>query len=73
MAYEAILGRPGLHRVLLEQYSEGVYLDVFESPGSESPCRDYFQPDLLIALKMCEEDYGLRASDFRIVPDERRH
>lgn len=73
MAYQAILARPGVYRILIEQYPEGVYVDIFETATSQAPEQDHFQPDFLIALKQCERLYNVSAAGFSLVPDERRH
>jgi len=73
MAYEVILNRSPVYRILLEQYMDGVYIDVFDSADSKNSVRDYFQPDFLIALKQCESEYGLTALSFSYVPDEHIH
>lgn len=73
MAYEVILNRPGAHRILLEEYPEGTYVNVFESSTSRAPYQDYLQSDLKMAMHACKLDFGVQESDWREVPDEGWH
>jgi hypothetical protein len=73
MAYEIILNRSGVYRLLLEEYPEGVYMYAFKDADSPGPAVDYLQPDLAIAMDACKEDYGVTLSDWRVVPDEGWH
>jgi len=44
MAYEAIVGRPGVYRVFLEERAEGVYINVFDSANAKEPYKDWLAP-----------------------------
>ena len=71
MALEATLGRAGVNRVVLEQYHEGIYVFVFERPGSPHPYRDYLQDTWAQAKGFCEDEYGISESDWKEIPDPR--
>lgn len=73
MAYQVMLNRPGLHRILLEERSEGVYVNIFEHATSNGPCLDYLQDDLAMAIRMCERNYGVAPDQWQSVPDEQWH
>ncbi len=69
MAFEAIISRKGIHRVVLESYPEGVYVFVFEGEHSRFPERDYLQDDVEMAMRMCESDFGIARREWDEVPD----
>jgi hypothetical protein len=73
VAFQRILNQPGAYRLLLEQYPEVVYMYVFETLHSAGPYMDYLQPDLQIAMTECEKRYGVKTSDWTLVPDEGWH
>jgi len=73
MAFEVILNRPGLYRILLEECPEGTYVNVFDSPASPGPHIDILQDDLAMAKRACKLDYNVAESDWRQVPDEPWH
>jgi len=73
MAYQVILDRPDAYRVLLEEYPEGTYVDVFETKTSEGPYKDYLQDDLAMAMHACRLDFGVEPADWCEVPDENWH
>jgi hypothetical protein len=68
MAYEALMQRPDLHRVVLEEHSEGTYIFVFRKPGSSRPDEDHLQDDLEMAMRVCEEDYGVPRGSWKEIP-----
>ncbi len=73
MAYEVILNRPAVYRILLEPRAEGMYVNVFDSPNSPGPSRDMLQDDLAMAKRACEQEYGVDPTAWREVPDEPWH
>lgn len=73
MAYEVILNRDNVHRILLEPRAEGCYVNVFQAPGDEYPFRDMLQDDLEMAMRDCQQDYGVSPEAWRVVPNEPIH
>jgi hypothetical protein len=73
MAYEVIPNRPDVHRILLEERAEGVYVNVFETSTSPGPYKDWLQDDLEMAKRACRQDYGIQETEWREVPDEPWH
>lgn len=73
MAYQVILNRPGVYRILLEVRAEGTYVNVFESEGARGPYRDWLQDDLEMAMRACEQDFGVTRDQWQEVPDEPWH
>ena len=59
MAYEALIQRHDLHRIILEEHSEGTYIFVFRQAGSPRPDEDQLQDDVEMAMRVCKEDYGV--------------
>jgi hypothetical protein len=73
MAYEVIAKRPGAYRILLEQYSEGVYMYVFEASSSKHYDRDHLLDDFEMAMRLCEREYGVKPCEWTNVPDQHWH
>lgn len=73
MALQAIIDRDGVHRVVLEEYPEGVYVLVYFDPDSpaDSPDRDNLQDNWTIAKMAAREHYGITDDAWREVPDTR--
>jgi hypothetical protein len=69
MALEAILNLPGAYRVVLEEYPEGVYFLVFETPESEGPCIDNLQDNWGMAKMQGKEDFGIAKEAYHEIPD----
>lgn len=69
MALQAIVQRQGVHRVVLEQYPEGVYLLVFDAAESKWPCRDNLQNDWAMAKRAASQDYAVAENMWQEVPD----
>jgi len=61
---ETFPDHPDAFRVVLEQSSDGVYVFVYESSASQFPERDDLQDDLEMAMKACQEDYGVAKKDW---------
>ncbi len=59
MILEAMPAGSDVHRVVLRVEPEGTYILVLERASSESPEKDSFQADLAMAIRVCEEDYGV--------------
>lgn len=71
MAYQVILNRPGIGRILLEPRIEGVYVNAFSPDGG---CfADWLQSDLDMAMRHCEQDYGVMRDTWVVVPNEPIH
>ena len=73
MALEATVNRDGIHRIVLEQYQEGVYVYVFKTPQSKWPEEDHLQDDFDMAKLACKDDYGISESDWHAIPDTGIH
>ena len=73
MAYQVILNKTGLYRILLECYPEGVFVNIFDSAFSMGPVQDHYQPDLALAKTFCEETLGVDCSSWVEVPNETWH
>ena len=69
MALEAIINQPQAHRVILEEYPEGVYVLVFDSPDDPDPCRDNLQDDWPMAKRSALHRYGVTDDMWREIPD----
>jgi hypothetical protein len=59
MAYQADAQRGNVKRILLQESSEGCYIFVFKTRDANVPEQDYLQSDLEMAMRACEEDYGI--------------
>ncbi len=46
MAWEVVLSRDKLHKIVLQEGPEGTYVLIFESESSGDPEQDHFQADL---------------------------
>ena len=71
MAFETILNRPGVYRLLLEPRVEGVYVNVFTASGECS--NDWLQSDLEMAMRQCEQEFNVAKSEWVEVPNEPLH
>lgn len=73
MALEAIICKPGIYRVVLEEYPEGIYVLVYEHPhdADDSPREDYLQDNWEIAKAAAFEDYGITEDQWKQIPDTR--
>jgi len=68
MALEATIQQPQAQRVVLEEYSEGVYVLVFKA-DDEWPCQDHLQDDWAMAKQHALEDFGVTDDMWREIPD----
>jgi hypothetical protein len=73
MCYQAVLNRQGVYRILLEQCPEGTYVNVFDNENATGPCLDWLQDDVEMAMRACEQDYGVVRELWQLVPDEHWH
>lgn len=73
MAFEVILNRPDVYRILLEPRAEGCYVNVFATQADEGPYRDMLQDDLEVAMRQCQREYEVFPNDWRVVPNEPIH
>ena len=71
MALQAIIQREGVHRVILEEYPEGVYVLVYDTAEAVAPCQDHLQDNWQIAKRAAREDYGIEDWMWNEVPDTR--
>ena len=69
MAYEALIQRPDLDRIVLEEHFEGTYIFVFRQAGSARPDEDQLQDDVEMAMRVCEEDYGVTRDRWNEIPN----
>lgn len=69
MALKAILNKPGAHRVVLQEYPEGVYVLVFETESGEWPYQDHLQDNWKMAKLHGLEEFGIAEHDWVQVPD----
>lgn len=71
MALQAIVHRDGVYRVVLEEYPEGVYVLVYDTPElpDDSPCEDHLQNDWPMAKRAASHDYAITDDQWREIPD----
>ena len=69
MAFEAIVNREGAFKVILQERPEGVYVFLFEKPGSRTSVRDNLQDTLEIAKRTSFQDYGVTEDMWREIPE----
>jgi hypothetical protein len=69
MAYEALIRRADVYRIVLEEYAEGTYVFVFYKSESPWPEEDHLQDNLEIAMRTCEHDYGVPREAWKKIPD----
>ena len=68
MALQAVLGRPDVDRVILEEYTEGVHVLAFR-PGEQGPFRDMLQDDWAMAKRDAMQEYGVTDEMWHEIPD----
>lgn len=71
MALEAIVGKPGTHRIILQQAREGVYVFIFERPDSPFPEWDYLQDTWEQAKGFCLRKRDIPLDAWREIADQR--
>ena len=67
-AYEALLERDDVYRIVLEEYSEGVYVWVFLTSRSACPGKDHLQDSMAQAVSFCERHYNVSRDIWRPIP-----
>lgn len=68
MALEAIIQLPQAHRIILEEYPEGVYVLIFKA-GEQWPWQDHLQDDWAMAKLHALEDFGVTDGMWRQISD----
>ena len=70
MALQAIINRDGIYCIVLEEYSEGVYVLAYESSSLKpGPFRDHLQNDWAMAKRAARSVYGIEEKDWKVIPD----
>ncbi len=69
VAYEALIRRDDVHRIVLEEHAEGTYIFVFRTPGSSHPDEDHLQDDVAMAMRACEDDYDVPRHLWKEIPN----
>jgi hypothetical protein len=69
MAYEALVRRADMYRVVLEEHVEGTYIFIFRRPGSSGPDEDQLQDNVEMAMRVCEEDYRIPRDVWKEIPN----
>jgi hypothetical protein len=59
--------------IFLEERQEGTYINVFDSVTSRGPFKDQLQDDLEMAMRACEQDFGIGFDQWQKVADEKWH
>ena len=70
MAYQVILNQETIYRVVLEERAEGTYIFVFKTSSSRFPEEDSLQDNLEMAMRACEQDYGMNKAEWVEVSDQ---
>lgn len=65
MSLEAILNRPDIHRVVLEEQQEGVYVLGFDSKDAPGPFHDQLQDDWAMAKRNAFRKWGITEEMWR--------
>lgn len=69
MAQEAIVDKPGVHKVILERYPEGVYVLVYDRSDTDKTIRDDLQDNWDMAKHACLQDFGITEDMWKPVPN----
>lgn len=54
---------------MLYHADEGVYIFLFDTQEDASCFADHLEEDMVTAETFCEENYGISASEWQIIPD----
>ncbi len=73
MAYIAELRRPNLYAVVLEEYPEGVYVNVLYGEEPDAGGDDWLYDSLDQAMEVCERKYGITRDQWKVIPDPQWH
>ena len=57
--------------MVLEEYPEGVYVLVFDTPDAAWPCKDHLQNDWAMAKRVAQHRYGTADDGWSKIPDTR--
>jgi hypothetical protein len=69
MALLAIVDKPGAYKVILERYPEGVYVLLYDRPGTEQTARDDLQDDWEMAKRFALRRYGITEDLWKEIPN----
>ena len=69
LAFEAIVNRGGVHKIVLQERPEGFYVFSFPGPENKNSLRDDLQDDLAMAKICSAELYGTSDDLWRQIPD----
>jgi hypothetical protein len=72
-AYEVLNPRADIYRIVLEEDPVGVYVLVFLKEGSAFPEYDYLQDDFDMAMRACQQDYGVLRDAWKEIPFQDLH
>jgi hypothetical protein len=73
MAYIAELRRPNLYAVVLEEYPEGVYVNVLYGEEADAGGEDWLYDSLDQAKEFCQREYGITRDQWKVIPDPHWH
>jgi hypothetical protein len=73
MAYIAELRWPNLYAVVLEEYPEGVYVNVLYGEEPDAGGEDWLYDSLDQAMEFCERKYGITRDQWKVIPDPQWH
>jgi hypothetical protein len=68
-AFEAVLNRDNLHRIVLQERPEEVYVFAFADPDDSICIADHLQDDVAMAKRCSAEQYGTTAEIWHEIPD----
>ena len=69
MALQAIVDKPGVYKVILERYPEGVYVLVYDRPDTEKTTQDHLQDDWEMAKRSCLHRLGITENMWHQIPN----
>ena len=69
MALLAIVDEPGIYKVILERYPEGVYVLLYDQPNNEETIRDDLQDNWEMAKRFALRKYGVTEEMWMEVPN----
>jgi hypothetical protein len=70
MAYEAIVNRDDVYRIVVEDQRGGrTLVNLFYKDTSTIPEEDWDYEDMTEAKQFCERKYGVRFDDWKEIPD----
>lgn len=54
-----------IHKIILIEEPEGIYIFIFENLDSKFPERDLLEDNFVIAKEICLEEYGVGLEDWK--------